>query len=1801
MARSSPVDDDYVGDTGDMLSRICDDVLDETAKLGLLKSLNKRGLCTREVLSFAKNQADLRSSIKTLDMGTTRNAMRSKIRDSMETLRRLHIAKAHSIRRYLEENDNKKYKLRKTLKSIKHKQENTNRKRALKYEKKIKHLDKVMEDMKQKYGSGKVKSIQMCPSRVPERLKDYNELCIFRTSKDLPQKQEILGPYLCHPEIILSPGEHKLLSHSPKFSLMQQIDRVEFDTEIEKGLCKHRFNEHNINLQNRRKLDMVCPTVCISADQQRGKMGQGEAASNSDDELLKKIWDSEAHRYVYNPFCKEIDFSRRRPTDYKLNTRINLPKPLPTDDEFQCETRKRQYRDAFDEFTQTKEKVGVNGTMDTSTSKESLAPNKGGKRKFMNLSKTEREGMISLKKRIKDNDIMIIPTDKSGRFSVMTHKQYLDAGRVHTDKDIPIGWDDVRYLKNQTNSHMWWLTKIWSYSKHTDPERMLNNLTVSGLDLPEMSLLTKDHKSWSWDSNKPVPTRPVMSGNCCINTHLSELISEVVEPLVLEYDGAEVQSSEEVLALLDNINEHVAVEGKPPNTNYLEKFQYFNKTQDPVGCSSNDLELRTERGKTSQQDCTRGPTDKQHFNFSEITGAEKQRELTGVKSPHEDISPHEHFQDHSDDDTSIHSQSLNQEILLNVSDQETVDTLTELGVQAIEERRKGANLVTCDESKPSTKKLIVDYFQKLTSTSGNNVDTVEWLQNLVGTSRNKYNSNQGTLNERLVDGIRAGDYWGRAQSIRSERVQRSSECVKQDSDLQPILFGCDVVGLYPNLDPISVAHVTAQSAMNTNVKFSSVNYYFLIIYLVLVLGKSQMERIGLGQCIAKKKKMNNINSLAAQSNREVDSWDFTGIKLDDHLKKKMIAICLQLMVLLLTSTTCYKFGGRLFRQKSGLGIGLRGSAALARLVMCTWDCTWGYMQFKLGLMVQLFCRYVDDIRLYLRPIMKGYKWSDNGWCFTEDEDDRTPSQRTIEELNKSLNDTWSFLEFTTEGEADFNDLFLPTLDFATRVDNNGYVKYKFYNKPMTSNLILENGTALSSGCVFSSLRQDLVRRLYNSDLSMGIQFRIGLVNDYIQLLVNSGHKFSYIKSIVLQALTKYEYMVSRSKLPKKDIKYMPLHRDRNFDTGRRKLIKYSARAVWYTRTDVKDKFRNTWKSWIRRKGQTRGKMIRYMAGRVHGDDNSAIATVGSNKRITRSILQNDNRVTTAMFIPKTRSGQLAKSIQDLENGALYKQSNWTVKVLEKPGVQLAKIFVKSFEMMDGCWRDKGCMCGNKGSACTTKGVVYEATCVSCNETKPDSATYIGETARQIGTRVAEHLNNVRLFKKQSFILDHWMTSHGMDPQPPTFEFKVLSKHKDALTRQIREAILIRNRGNLNKRDEFALNEIIKMESSRYIWDELQTGKANRQEEEMKDKCFKNFVEVMKNVKNAPACDKLNIVNYQNNVNLFYRLLKHKRDSDIPGQHSDCPAKRRRGMDTSTPCRYREQEPVIQSPPDSSPIAPDERGFLPVEDGSQNNDSGGVTRNAHTNISTEASNLAIETEMAPISTVEALAMQVVAADDMRQGEINFCDRVGAMTQEDLASLDWDEVPKFKASENDSKSFDVVDLLKYDEDFGLDLLFRQHGHGQEESIQKSPVDLEDYGLLWLFKDHVEECTDPDDYGLQWLFTVNIDYFGEEDINESQLGALIDSKKKNKLYSIFLQENKLPSTPKRKHSPEEAVSNKLRRMTLNSVAEASPVLRGRETGSKARGNSLSRSVTRRKSNRSNSLDPRQMLITRMLGERK
>ena len=71
---------------------------------------------------------------------------------------------------------------------------------------------------------------------------------------------------------------------------------------------------------------------------------------------------------------------------------------------------------------------------------------------------------------------------------------------------------------------------------------MLRNLQDHGYEVPQMSILFKDQMEWNELSQKPVPSRPIVSGNSCLNTHLSEIISELIGPIALERNGAEIQS-----------------------------------------------------------------------------------------------------------------------------------------------------------------------------------------------------------------------------------------------------------------------------------------------------------------------------------------------------------------------------------------------------------------------------------------------------------------------------------------------------------------------------------------------------------------------------------------------------------------------------------------------------------------------------------------------------------------------------------------------------------------------------------------------------------------------------------------------------------------------------------------------------------------------------------------------------------------------------------------------------------------------------------------------------------------------------------------------------------------------------------------------------------------------------------------------------------------------------------------------------------------------------------------------------------
>ena len=156
--------------------------------------------------------------------------------------------------------------------------------------------------------------------------------------------------------------------------------------------------------------------------------------------------------------------------------------------------------------------------LNETTLKKKKEKNKNSKDKkkrktgILNLTEMEQQGMKSLKRRIKEGEIVITSTDKSGRLAALNKLQYIQSGEKHTSKDKIITWKDIKYIQGQVNEHTWWTAKILGYSKTKDEKRMFKNLHEASSQVPEMMLLVKDHKSWSFSSGKAIPSRPVIFG-----------------------------------------------------------------------------------------------------------------------------------------------------------------------------------------------------------------------------------------------------------------------------------------------------------------------------------------------------------------------------------------------------------------------------------------------------------------------------------------------------------------------------------------------------------------------------------------------------------------------------------------------------------------------------------------------------------------------------------------------------------------------------------------------------------------------------------------------------------------------------------------------------------------------------------------------------------------------------------------------------------------------------------------------------------------------------------------------------------------------------------------------------------------------------------------------------------------------------------------------------------------------------------------------------------------------------------------
>ena len=307
---------------------------------------------------------------------------------------------------------------------------------------------------------------------------------------------------------------------------------------------------------------------------------------------------------------------------------------------------------------------------------------------------------------------------------------------------------------------------------------------------------------------------------------------------------------------------------------------------------------------------------------------------------------------------------------------------------------------------------------------------------------------------------------------------------------------------------------------------------------------------------------------------------------------------------------------------------MRFTASLANLVMKMWDCKFAELTDKLGINIKLYVRYVDDCRIFLYNIKKGWIWSEDKIVFSESEFERdddsieSATRRTTELMTGMMCYIAENLKFTGEDSTQFDDETLPTLDTALWVQN-GVVQHKFYEKPTVGNQVLHRDTSLPTACIRASLVQDTVRRLMNCSTLTGKDAKTEALNKFASKLVNSGHSCQSSRIIIVHGVTKYLHKVKLSMLPRSDPRFEPLYFDKLYKEDERQCDKYLAKMSWFkdnvtSLTDssgVEIKL-ESWKSNLHGvwRGSTRGQK------RVPGMDYSTILQVPNS---SNSVLLNN--------------------------------------------------------------------------------------------------------------------------------------------------------------------------------------------------------------------------------------------------------------------------------------------------------------------------------------------------------------------------------------------------------------------------------------------------------------------------------------------------------------------------------------------------------------------------------------------------
>ena len=218
--------------------------------------------------------------------------------------------------------------------------------------------------------------------------------------EDTVRKEDILGE-----GVVLDDDEWEVIKQPPKKAIYERLELMRMNMDAAEGNTKQRW----------------------SRQKEKETADLSELEKKQEEEM-----DIEG-RQVYSKIENLMDYRRMRITDTGKHRRTYMAKELTVEEEAKLEVQRNMWMKVYREY------------MEENCDKDGI------------LTEQQKRGLKKLSKRIKDGEIVVTKTDKSGRFFVSMMEDYREKGMVHVGRDREISRKEVKEIERRLNG----LAEIW--------------------------------------------------------------------------------------------------------------------------------------------------------------------------------------------------------------------------------------------------------------------------------------------------------------------------------------------------------------------------------------------------------------------------------------------------------------------------------------------------------------------------------------------------------------------------------------------------------------------------------------------------------------------------------------------------------------------------------------------------------------------------------------------------------------------------------------------------------------------------------------------------------------------------------------------------------------------------------------------------------------------------------------------------------------------------------------------------------------------------------------------------------------------------------------------------------------------------------------------------------------------------------------------------------------------------------------------------------------------------------------------